>query len=135
MIADEEISYRVTGFTVDRPRSFAKGDIALNLHWEGPRGNATRSLVCRDGVLISGWPDPAVCTRILANPALAEPITIETRDLHITRDPQLFTVLGRIEGRLVQFVWRGRGSGTRLVRLRAWETALGAGAIATVRGS
>lgn len=135
MIADEEIAYRITGFTVDRPRYFAKGDIRLQLHWEGPRGNATRTLVCRDGVLISDWPDPAVCTRVLATPVLAEPITIETRDLRVIPDPTLFTVSGHIEGRSVQFVWPGRGSSTRLGRLRAWETALGPDAIAAVRGS
>jgi hypothetical protein len=135
MIADEEVAYRVTGFTVDRPRYFAKGDVGLRLHWEGPSGNATRTLTCRDGVLRSDWPDPAACTRILATPALAEPITIETKDLRFTPDPQLFTVSGHIEGRPVQFRWVGKGSGTRLLRLRAWETALGPDAIATVRGS
>jgi hypothetical protein len=135
MIADEEISYRVTGFAVDRPRSFAKGDVRLHLRWEGPRGDATRTLACRDGVLTSPWPDRAVCTRLLATPALGEPITIETRDLQVTPDPQLFQARGHIEGHRVQFTWRGRGSSTRLARLREWETALGPDAIAAVRGS
>jgi hypothetical protein len=135
MIADDEITYSVTGFTVDRPRYAAKGDIRLRLRWEGPRGNATRTLVCRDGVLTSGWPDPAVCTRLLATPVLAEPITIETRDLRFTPDPQLFSVRGQIEGRQLEFVWQGQGSSTRLTRLREWETALGPEAIAAVRGS
>jgi hypothetical protein len=135
MIADEETAYRITNFTVDRPAYYAKGDVRLRLHWEGPRGNATRTLVCRDGVLRSDWPDPAVCTRVLATPALAKPITIETKDLRITADPKLFTAAGYIEGRLVQFTWPGQGSGTRLTRLREWETALGPDAIAQVRGS
>jgi Family of unknown function (DUF6174) len=135
MIADEETAYRITDFTVDSPRYFAKGDIRLRLHWEGPRGNATRTLVCRDGVLRSAWPDPAVCTRVLATPALAKPITIETKDLRFTADPRLFSVGGHIEGRLVQFTWPGQGSGTKLARLREWETALGPDAIAEVRGS
>jgi hypothetical protein len=135
MIADDEITYRVTGFTVDRPRVLAKGDVLLRLRWEGPLGNATRTLRCRDGVLTSAWPDPAVCTRLLSTPVLAEPITRETRDLRFTRDPQLFSVLGHIEGRPLQFVWEGRGSSTRLTRLREWEKALGPEAIAAVRGS
>jgi hypothetical protein len=133
-IADEETAYKVTDFTVDRPRYSAKGDVRLRLHWEGPRGNATRTLVCRDGVLRSAWPDPAVCTRVLAT-ALAKPITAETKDLRFTADPKLFSAGGRIEGRLVQFTWPGQGSGTRLARLREWETALGPDAIAAVRGS
>jgi len=135
MIADDEITYHVTGFTVDRPRYSAKGDVRLRLRWEGPRGNATRTVVCRDGVLTSNWPDRGVCTRLLATPVLAEPITIETRDLRFTPDPQLFSAAGHIEGRRIEFVWRGRGSGTRLGRLRQWETALGPDAIAAVRGS
>ena len=135
MIADDEITYRVTGFTVDRPRYSAKGDVRLRLRWEGPRGNATRTLVCRDGVLTGGWPDPAVCARLLATPVLAEPITVETRDLRFTPDPQLFSVRGHIEGREVEFIWPGQGSSTRLARLREWETALGPDAIAAVRGS
>jgi hypothetical protein len=135
MIADEETAYRITAFTVDRPAYSAGGDVRLQLHWEGPRGNATRTLVCRDGVLRSDWPDPTVCTRVLSTPALAKPITIETKDLRITADPKLFSVAGHIEGRLVQFTWPGQGSGTRLTRLREWETALGPDAIAQVRGS
>jgi hypothetical protein len=135
MIADDEITYRVSGFTVDRPRPYSKGDVRMRLRWEGPRGNATRTLVCRRGVLTSNWPDPAVCTRVLSTPALAEPITRETKDLRTTRDPRLFRAVGHIEGRPVEFVWPGRGSGTRLARLRQWETALGPDAIAAVRGS
>jgi hypothetical protein len=135
MIADEETAYRITGFTVDRPRYHAKGDVLLRLHWEGPDGDATRTLVCHDGVLISDWPDPAVCTRVLATPVLAEPITIETRDLRFTTDPKLFTVRGHIEGWPVQFTWAGQGSSTRLARLREWDKALGPDAIAAVRGS
>jgi hypothetical protein len=134
MIADEEVAYTVTGFTVDRPRFVAKGDIRLRLVWKGPRGNAKRTLVCRDGVLTSRWPDAAVCTRVLATPVLAEPIRGETKDRRVTRDPKLFTVRGHIEGRLVRFAWRGVGSSTRLNRLREWETALGRDAIAAVRG-
>jgi len=135
MLADEEIAYRITGFTVDRPQYFAKGDVRLRLHWEGPRGDATRTLVCQDGVLTSDWPDPAVCTRVLTTAVLAEPITIETKDLRFTTDPKLFTVSGHIEGRALQFTWAGQGSSTRLARLRQWDTALGPDAIATVRGS
>ena len=135
LIADDEISYIVTGFTVDRPRSYASGDVRLRLRWEGPRGDASRTLVCRRGVLTSDWPDPAVCTRVLSTPALAEPITIETKDLRFTPDPQLFRARGQIEGRPVDFAWQGQGSGTRLARLRQWETALGPDAIAAVRGS
>jgi hypothetical protein len=135
MIADEEIRYHVTDFVVDHPKVWAKGDLALHLHWKGPNGNATRTLICRDGVLLTGWPDAAACTRLLAAPSLAEPIKIETRDLRVTPDPRLFTVVGHVEGRLLAFAWRGQGSGTRLARLRAWETALGADAIAAVRGS
>jgi hypothetical protein len=134
MIADEEVAYRVTGFTVDRPRRWAKGDVRLRLVWRGPRGNAKRTLVCRDGVLTRGWPDRAVCTRLLATPVLTKPITKETRDLRFTRDPRLFSVVGHIEGRLLRFSWRGQGSSTRLKRLREWETALGPDAIAAVRG-
>jgi hypothetical protein len=134
-IADEEVSFRVTGFGADRPRAFAKGDLAVHLRWRGPGGDASRLLVCRDGVLLSNWADPAACLRLLADPALVQPITIETRDLRITPDPQLFSAVGHIEGRLVAFTWRGRGSGTRLARLRAWETALGADAIADARGA
>jgi hypothetical protein len=133
MIADEEIAYRVTGFTVDRPRHFAKGDVRLRLVWKGPRGNTERRLVCRDGVLASRWPDPAVCTRLLTTPVLTQPITRETRDLRVTRDPKLFSVVGHIEGRLLRFAWRGQGSSTRLKRLREWETALGPDAIRAVR--
>ncbi len=135
MIADEETVYHITDFTVDRPRHYAKGDVLLRLHWEGPGGDATRTLVCRDGVLISDWPDPAVCTRVLATPVLAEPITIETKDLRITTDPKLFTVSGHIEGWSVQFTWAGKGSSTRLARLREWDKALGPDAIAAVRDS
>jgi hypothetical protein len=86
-------------------------------------------------VLTSDWPDPAVCTRLLATPALAEPITIETKDLRLTPDPQLFSARGQIEGRLLRFVWQGQGSSTRLARLREWDTALGPDAVAEVRGS
>ena len=134
MIADEEVAYRVTGFTVDRPRRFAKGDVRLRLVWKGPRGDARRTLVCRDGVLTSRWPDRGVCTRLLTTPVLTKPITVETRDRRVTRDPKLFSVVGHIEGRLLRFSWRGQGSSTRLTRLRAWETALGPNAIAAVRG-
>jgi hypothetical protein len=134
MIADEETAYTVSAFTIDRP-GYLKGDIWLLLHWKGPRGNATRTLACRDGVLISNWPDPRVCTRLLSTPVLAQPITRETRDLRFTRDPKLFSVVGHIEGRLLRFVWRGKGSSTRLTRLRKWEKALGPHAIAVVRGS
>jgi hypothetical protein len=132
---DDEITYRVTNFVVDHPKAWARGDLALHLQWKGPDGNATRTLICRDGVLLTAWPDAAVCTRLLAAPSLAEPITIETRDLRVTRDPRLFTAVGHVEGRFLAFAWRGQGSSTRLGRLRAWETALGADAIATVRGS
>ena len=132
-IADEEISYRVTEFGVDSPKSYAAGDAALLLRWKGPNGNATRTLICRDGELVTAWPDADVCTRLLTTPVLTEPITVETRDLRITPDPQLFIAIGHIEGHYVAFAWTGRGSGTRLNRLRAWETALGEDAIATVR--
>jgi hypothetical protein len=135
MIADEELSYGVTDFTVDAPAPWARGDAALLLRWRGPNGNATRTVICRNGVLVGGWPDPAVCTRVLTAPTLTQPITVETRDLRITPDPQLFVAVGHIEGRWLAFTWTGRGSGTRLARLRAWETALGEDAIAAVRGA
>ena len=133
--ADEEVGYRLFGFAVDTPLSHAKGDARLYLRWAGPLGDATRTLACRDGVLVSSWPVRAVCTRLLTTPVLAEPITFETKDLRITADPQLFAVRGQIEGRALEFSWAGRGSSTRLSRLRRWETALGPDAIAAVRSA
>jgi hypothetical protein len=135
MIADEEVSFRVTDFAFDAPAPWARGDLALLVHWRGPNDNASRKVICRDGVLVGGWPDRAVCARLLTSPTLTQPITVETRDLRITPDTQLFIAVGHIEGRWVAFSWLGRGSSTRLARLRAWETALGEDAIATVRGS
>jgi hypothetical protein len=133
--ADEEVSYRVAGFGADTPRAVAKGDLRLALQWRGPQGDARRTLACRDGALASAWPDPAVCARLLATPTLIVPIAIETRDVRGTPDPQLFTVVGHIEGLPVQFTWRGQGSSTRLARLREWETTLGPDAIAAIRTS
>ena len=134
-IADDEISFRVTDFGVDTPHLWAKGDLELHVRWKGSNGKARRTLVCRDGVPLRGWPDSAVCTRLLAAPGLVQPISVETLDLRSTSDPQLFRVRGQIEGRLVAFVWTGQGTGPRLTRLLAWETALGPDAIATVRSS
>ena len=90
--------------------------------------------MCTGGVLRRGWPDRSVCARVLADARLREPITAETRDRRSTPDPRLFSVSGRIEGRRVDFAWRGSGSSTRLERLREWEAALGAAAIDRVRG-
>jgi hypothetical protein len=132
-IADEEVGYEVSGFTVDHPYAAAKGDVVLRLRWEGPGGNARRILVCTDGELATRWPDVAVCARVLAATALRAPITIETRDLRPLADPLVFTVRGSIEGQAVSFTWRSPGSSTRIGRLRAWEAALGADAIAAVR--
>jgi hypothetical protein len=132
-VADEEIGYRLSSFAVDAPQEHAKGDARLYLRWEGPLGDATHTLKCRDGVPTGSWPDRAVCTRLLTTSVLTEPITAETKDLRYTEDPQLFAVIGHIEGRRLKFKWVGRGSSTRLARLRRWETALGRDAIAAVR--
>jgi hypothetical protein len=70
-------------------------------------------------VLLTSWPDAAVCTRLLAASSLAQPITIQTHDLRVTPDTRLFTATGLHEGRFVAFSWKGRGSGTRLARFGA----------------
>ena len=132
-MADEERGYRIEGFTDDGSGARA-GDARLRLQWRGPRGNATRELVCEDGVLRRGWPDRAVCARLFADGRLREAITVETKDYRRTPDPRLFRASGRIEGRRVDFAWQGAGSSTRLQRLREWEAALGAAAIRRVRG-
>ena len=131
-IADEERGYRIEAFVVDTRG--ARGDVSVRLRWEGPRGDATRLVVCEDGVLRRGWPDRRVCGRLLADEDLRRPITIETKDLRRTEDPQLFTATGRIGGASLDFAWRGAGSSTRLNRLREWEAALGPAAIERVRG-
>jgi hypothetical protein len=129
-MADEEVGYRIEGFKTGS----ASGDATLRLRWEGPRGTATRLVVCDGGVLRRGWPDREVCGRLLADERLRRPITVETKDLRRTDDPLLFRASGRIEGTRVDFTWRGSGSGTRLHRLREWEAALGSAAIERVRG-
>jgi hypothetical protein len=134
-MADEEVGYQLSGFAVDKPGDHAKGDARLYLRWEGPLGDASHTLKCRDGVPTGSWPDRAVCTRLLATPVLTEPITAETKDMRYTKDPQLFAVVGHIEGRQLEFKWEGRGSSTRLARLRLWETTLGPDAIAAVRAA
>ena len=133
LIIDEEMSYRVRDFALDRPYAAARGDVYVSLRWRGPGGDADRQLRCRDGLLTSAWPDADVCLRILSTPELSRAIGFETRDRRVTPDPTLFTAFGYIEGRYVAFSWTGQGSSTRLARLRAWETALGPAAIATVR--
>ena len=132
-IIDEEMSYRVRDFALDRPYAYARGDVHLSLRWRGPGGDADRQVVCRDGLLTSAWPDADVCLRILSTPELSRPIGFETRDRRVTPDTTLFRAFGYIEGHYVSFSWTGQGSSTRLARLRAWETALGPAAVATVR--